>query len=166
MTAAMLNNLRRDALEKMRKARTEPMQTDRRFVPDSREMLTQEKLLIVQGEDVARAKSLIECGADIFEWQPQIYKADALSRMLAEADGVKTALVLPAVMRSDELEHIHAWVCENAEKLSGVVANNPGQLALSWPVPVSGGQGLNVMNHACAAFYAALNVNRLTVSAS
>ena len=67
-------------------------------------------------------------------------------------------------MHSDELEHIHAWACENAEKLSGVVANNPGQLALSWPVPVSGGQGLNVMNHACAAFYAALTVNRLTVS--
>ena len=41
---------------------------------------------------------------------------------------------------------------------SGVVANNPGQLALSWPVPVSGGQGWNVMNHACAAFYAVLNV--------
>lgn len=164
MTAAMLNNLRRDALEKMRKARTEPIQTDRRFVPDSCEMPAQEKLLIVQGEDVARAKSLIECGADIFEWQPQVYKADALSHMIAEADGVKPALVLPTVMHSDELEHIHAWVCENAEKLSGVVANNPGQLALSWPVPVSGGQGLNVMNHACAAFYAALNVNRLTVS--
>ena len=112
MTAAMLNNLRRDALEKMRKARTEPIQTDRRFVPDSCEMPAQEKLLIVQGEDVAKAKSLIECGVDVFEWQPQIYKADALSRMLAEADGVKPALVLPAVMHSDELEHIHAWVCE------------------------------------------------------
>ena len=164
MTAAMLNNLRRDALEEMRKARIQPAQTDRWFVPKSCEMPKQERLLIVPGENVASAKTLLECGADRFEWQPQIYKPDVLSRMIEEDDGVKPALVLPVVMYSDELEHIHTWVCENAERLSGVVANNPGQLALSWPVPVSGGQGLNVMNHACAEFYTALNVNGLTVS--
>ena len=67
----------------------------------------------MQGRRFSAGKSLIECGGH-FEWQPQVYKADALSRMLAEADGVKPALVLPAVMHSDELEHIHAWVCENA----------------------------------------------------
>lgn len=67
-------------------------------------------------------------------------------------------------MHSDELTHIHAWICENAERFGGVVVNNAGQLALDWPVPVSGGQGLNVMNHACAEFYTVLRVNRLTVS--
>lgn len=164
LTAAMLNNLRRDALAKMREARIKPNQTDRRFDFKMCEMPKQERLLIVQHEDLAQAKSLTACGADVFEWQPQTYRIAALERMIEKADGVKPVFVLPAVMNSDELEQIHAWVCEHAENLSGVVANNVGQLALAWPVPVSGGQGLNVMNHACAEFFTALNVNRLTVS--
>ena len=164
MTAGMLNAMRRDALEQMRKARLEVAQTDRRFVPQACEMPKQERLLIVQGEDLGRAKALLGCGADAFEWQPQIYRPEALNRALQSAQDIKPIFVLPAVMHSDELTHIHAWVCENAERFGGVTANNAGQLALDWPVPVFGGQGLNVMNHACAVFYMALNVNRLTVS--
>ncbi len=164
MTASMLNGLRRDALEKIREARIEIKQTDRRFVSKPCQMAKQEHLLIVQGEDLANAKALLDCGADVFEWQPQVYRLDALNHALEHADGVKPTLVLPAVMHSDELKHLHTWVEQNADKLSGVVANNPGQLALAWPVRVSGGQGLNVMNHACAEFYAALHVDRLTVS--
>ena len=164
MTASMLNGLRRDALEKIREARIEIKQTDRRFVSKPCQMAKQEHLLIVQGEDLANAKALLDCGADVFEWQPQVYRLDALNHALEHTDGVKPTLVLPAVMHSDELEHLHTWVEQNADKLSGVVANNPGQLALAWPVRVSGGQGLNVMNHACAEFYAALHVDRLTVS--
>ena len=164
MTAAMLNNLRRDALEKMRENRIAPFKTDRRFIPKACEMPKQEKLLIVQNDDVTKAKTLLACGADLFEWQPQVYKPEVLSRMIEGADGVKPVFVLPAVMHSDELERLHAWVCDHAERLSGVVVNNPGQLALSWPAPVSGGQGLNVMNHACAEFYTTLGTNRLTVS--
>ncbi len=164
MTASMLNGLRRDALEKIREARIEIKQTDRRFVSKPCQMAKQEHLLIVQGEDLVNAKALLDCGADVFEWQPQVYRLDALNHALEHADGVKPTLVLPAVMHSDELKHLHTWVEQNADKLSGVVANNPGQLALAWPVRVSGGQGLNVMNHACAEFYAALHVDRLTVS--
>ena len=164
MTASMLNGLRRDALEKIREARIETKQTGRRFAPKPCQMAKQEHLLIVQGEDLANAKALLDCGADVFEWQPQVYRLDALNHALEHADGVKPAFVLPAVMHSDELEHLHTWVERNADKLSGVVTNNPGQLALAWPVRVSSGQGLNVMNHACAEFYAALHVDRLTVS--
>lgn len=164
MMASMLNGLRRDALEKIREARIEMIQTDRRFVSKPCQMAKQEHLLIVRGEDLANAKALLDCGADVFEWQPQVYRLDALNHALEHADGVKPTLVLPAVMHSDELKHLHTWVEQNADKLSGVVANNPGQLALAWPVRVSGGQGLNVMNHACAEFYAALHVDRLTVS--
>ena len=164
MTASMLNSLRRDAIEKMRKMRIKPAQTDRRFVPEVCEISKQEHLLIVQGEDLTRAGALLNCGADIFEWQPQVYRIEALDHMLQQAENVKPTFVLPAVMQSDELDQIHAWVERNAEKLSGVAVNNPGQLELAWPVPVSGGQGLNVMNQACAAFYSALRVNRLTVS--
>ena len=164
MTASMLNGLRRDALEKIREARIEIKQTDRRFVSKPCQMAKQEHLLIVQGEDLANAKAFLDCGADVFEWQPQVYRLDALNHALEHADGVKPTLVLPTVMHSDELKHLHTWVEQNADKLNGVVANNPGQLALAWPVRVYGGQGLNVMNHACAEFYAALHVDRLTAS--
>ena len=82
MTAAMLNNLRRDALEKMRENRIAPFKTDRRFIPKACEMPKQEKLLIVQNEDVTKAKTLLACGADLFEWQPQVYKPEVLSRMI------------------------------------------------------------------------------------
>ena len=164
MTASMLNGLRREALEKIRKARIELKQTDRRFASKACTMPEQEHLLIVQGERLENARVLLDCGADVFEWQPQVYRPDVLDRMVQQADGVKPVLVLPAVMHSDELEHLHEWVEKHADKLSGVVANNPGQLESAWPVPVSGGQGLNVMNRACAEFYTALCVNRLTVS--
>lgn len=164
MTAGMLNALRRDALEKIRKARIELKQTDRLFTPKKCQMPVQEHLLIAQGEDLNKAHALLAGGADRFEWQPQVYRLDALNHALQSAEGVKPLFVLPSVMHSDELTHIHAWICENAERFGGVVVNNVGQLALDWPVPVSGGQGLNVMNHACAEFYTVLRVNRLTVS--
>ena len=164
MTAGMLNALRRDALEKIRKARIELKQTDRLFTPKKCQMPVQEHLLIAQGEDLNKAHALLAGGADQFEWQPQVYRLDALNHALQSAEGVKPLFVLPSVMHSDELTHIHAWICENAERFGGVVVNNVGQLALDWPVPVSGGQGLNVMNHACVEFYTVLRVNRLTVS--
>lgn len=106
----------------------------------------QEKLLIVQSENLSAAKELMAGGADVFEWQPQVYREKELTRVLDENPDVQPALVLPAVLHSDELAHLYEWVCKNAARLSGVVANNPGQFELKWPVPVWGGQGLNVMN--------------------
>ena len=87
-----------------------------------------------------------------------------LTRVLDENPDVQPALVLPAVLHSDELAHLYEWVCKNAARLSGVVANNPGQFELKWPVPVWGGQGLNVMNAECAKFFTALGAQRLTAS--
>jgi len=37
-------------------------------------------------------------------------------------------------------------------------------LDMNWPVPVYGGQGLNVVNRESAAFYTALGTKRLTAS--
>ena len=65
-----------------------------------------------------------------------------LTRVLDENPDVQPALVLPAVLHSDELAHLYEWVCKNAARLSGVVANNPGQFELKWPVPVLGRTGI------------------------
>ena len=164
MTAGMLNGLRREALEKIRLARIAPTKTDGRSVCPACELPEQEKLLIVQGENLSAAKELIACGADIFEWQPQIYREKELTQALEQNPDVSPALVLPAVLHSDELTHLHEWVCQNASRLCGVVANNPSQFELGWGIPVWGGQGLNVMNTECAKFFTALGAQRLTAS--
>jgi len=108
------------------------------------------------------ARALLESGADVFEWQPQDYRN--LEEQLARAGGVRPALVLPAMMRTDELEAAHEFVCQNADELCGVVLNNVGQFETDWPVPVCGGQGLNVMNAQSAAFFAGLGARGLTLS--
>lgn len=164
MTAGMLNSLRREALEQIRLARIAPKQTDGRSVHMECSLPAQERLLIVQGENLDDAKELMACGADVFEWQPQIYREKELTQALERNPDVLPALVLPVVLHSDELTHLHEWVCRNAARLSGVVANNPGQFELKWPVPVWGGQGLNVMNAECAKFFTALGAQRLTAS--
>ena len=120
--------------------------------------------LIVQSERLEDAPALIECGADVFLWAPQNYTLKVLEKEVLEAGSVKPVLVLPAVMRSQELDEVHGFVCGHKERLLGVVINNPGQFALKWPVPIFGGQGLNIMNRECAAFFHALGAKRLTAS--
>ena len=78
--------------------------------------------------------------------------------------GVRPVLVLPAAMRTQELSALHGFVRRHAGELSGVTAQNIGQLGLAWPVPLWGGQGLNVMNAECAKFLTARGVSKLTAS--
>ena len=164
MTAGMLNALRRDALQAMKEARTRIVREDAEPVHTSVQMPAQQRLLIAQGESLADGAALLSCGADVFVWEPQDMTPDALERALNQHSGVKPMLVLPAVMRTKELADIQALVCRYAERFAGVMVNNVGQLACEWPVEIVGGQGLNVMNGECAAFYTALGVKRLTAS--
>lgn len=164
MTAGMLNALRRDALDAMRKARIEVLRDKREGISRPVQMPEQQRLLIAQGERLSDAKALLEAGADFFVWEPQVYRASDLQRALDGEEDLKPILVLPAAMRTDELTEIHAFVSQNRERLAGVQLNNAGQLDLNWPLPLYGGQGLNVMNGSCAAFYTALGAERLTAS--
>lgn len=164
MTAGALNALRRDGLAALRTARThaKPVQAEPMHMPVVRP--AQEKLLIVQSGALDTAYDLLAAGADVFCWQPHSYLEDTLEKALADNPGATPALVLPAVTYSRELDRLHAFVCRHKEHFCAVVANNVGQLEPAWPVPVWGGQGLNVMNSACAGFYYALGATRLTAS--
>ena len=164
MTAGMLNALRRDALEAIREARIAVVRSGAQGKAMPAEMPVQQKLLIVQSEKLSDMPELMECGADVFYWEPQIYTPEAIEAQLDKQADVRPVLMLPAVMASHELAAIHELVCSKADCFSGVVANNIGQFGLEWPVPVLGGQGLNVMNGECAAFYSALGAKRLTAS--
>lgn len=164
MTAGMLNSLRRDALAAMQRARiakdikaTVPKVYDVDFP-------VQQKVLIAQSERLSDAEALLNAGADVFYWEPQIYSAEHLSNQLAKVPGVHPVLVLPAFMLSSELDEIYRFVCSNKERFAGIVANNAGQLEMDWPIEMIGGQGLNVMNAESAKIFTALGVKRLTAS--
>ena len=164
MTAGMLNALRRDALEAMRRARTQVVRPNRQPVCEPCVFPERERLLLVQGERLEEAQALLDAGADAFEWLPQSYQAEALESQLKKRGTVCPWLVLPAVTQTEELDALHAFVCRHTQALSGVVVNNIGQLEKDWPVPVTGGQGLNVMNDECARFLTVLGARRLTAS--
>ena len=164
MTAGMLNALRRDALEAMRDARIQVIRSGAQGKAMPVQMPAQQKLLIVQSEKLSDMAQLLESGADVFYWEPQLYTPESIEAQLDKVPAAQPVLVLPAVMNSDELAQIHALVCKKADRFAGVVANNIGQFGLKWPVPVLGGQGLNVMNGECAAFYHVQGAKRLTAS--
>lgn len=168
MTAGMLNDLRREGLAAMRAERIRVCPAERcaEQKPASGAlagMKGERPLLIAQGERLEDARALLQSGADFFAWQPQDYRD--LEGELRRSQGVRPALVLPAMMRTDELDAAYGFVCRHADALCGVVLNNVGQFELEWPVPIFGGQGLNVMNAQSAAFFAELGARRLTASA-
>lgn len=164
MTAGMLNSLRRDALDAMKKARIQiPEYHSQRGMLKEIVLPEAERLLIAQSEQLSEAEELMNAGADLFYWEPQIWSVEQLERDL-ENTRIKPTLVLPAVMRTDELTQIHRFVSQYADRFSGVQLNNVSQFDLRWPVPVSGGQGLNVTNRNCAAFFTDLGARRLTAS--
>ena len=164
MTAGMLNALRRDALEAMKAERIRIIRRDAK--PDAApvQMPAQQRLLIAQSENLRDMQVLIDCGADVFAWEPQVYTPEAIESQLDQVPDACPVLVLPFVISSEELSDVHDLVCRRADRFSGVMANNIGQFGLRWPVPVMGGQGLNVMNGECSAFYTAQGAKRLTAS--
>jgi len=164
MTASMLNGLRRDALTAMKTARIQVVREEKKGKKLQADMPAQEQILVVQSERLGDSSELTACGADTFYWEPQVYAPAAIEAELAKNPDAKPVLVLPAVMYSEELDRIYALVCAYADRFAGVAVNNIGQLGLKWPIPVYGGQGLNVMNGDCAAFCFAYGACRLTAS--
>jgi len=164
MTAGMLNALRRDALEAMKAERIKVVRRNAEPAAAPVQLPAQQRLLIAQSENLRDMQALLDCGADVFAWEPQVYTPEAIESQLDRDPQACPVLVLPYVISSEALSDIHALVCRRADRFSGVMANNIGQFGLKWPVPVVGGQGLNVMNGECAAFYTAQGAKRLTAS--
>lgn len=164
MPASALNSLRRDALEAMRQARITPVIVSGAPTKDLVQMPEQERILVVQSENLSDAAALLAAGADQYIWAPQNYNTGFLEREIQAAESIKLALAIPAFVQTEELREIHDFVIRHADRFSAVVINNPGQFELKWPVDCIGGQGLNVMNRECAAFFYALGAKRLTAS--
>ena len=154
-----INRLRRDALEKLLETPRLSFQ-----IADSPDFPKQERLLIVQTENLSEVTALLDAGADQVAWLPRDWQMGDMSHLLDLFPDRQVLLVLPAVTTSDELDEIHEMVTKNASLFSAVQINNLGQLDLSWPVPMVGGQGHNVMNSECASVLYSLGLTRLTAS--
>lgn len=165
MTVGALNVLRRDALEAIRLERIKIEHEKKTGVLSDAPIPAFEKKLIAQGERLCDAVSLLACGADQFFWYPQIYKETYLQQEIETyGEQVKPVLVLPAVTYTEQLNTLHRFVIKNSERIAAVQLNNIGQFGLKWPVPIYGGQGLNIMNSEAARFYEALGAQMLTLS--
>ncbi len=165
MPNGALNALRRDALSALRLERIKVIGQKKMPACEAAPRPERTRLLIAQGEELGNAHLLLACGADCFFWQPQVYSQSFLEReMAAHGDVVKPVFVLPAVTYTQELDRLHRFVCDHADTFVGVQLNNVGQFALEWPVPVYGGQGLNIANTEAARFYEALGAKMLTLS--
>lgn len=165
MTAGALNALRRDALEALRIERIRIIRHEKASVCEEAQIPACKPMLIAQGERLSDANSLLESGADMFFWQPQVYKTAFLEREIAAyCAAMKPVFVLPAVTYTDEIDALHRFVIKNMEKFSAVQLNNIGQFKLDWRIPVYGGQGLNITNQETARFYESLGAQMLTLS--
>ncbi len=164
MTNGMLNALRRSALEAMKQARTQIVKHPMQSVHIPCTMPTDQAQLIAQSERLCEAPHLLEAGADVYYWYPQDYRPQSIEQELSRYPKIQPVLVLPAMLRTQELQSIYELVVRFADRFSGVMLNNPGQFDYSWPVPVLGGQGLNIANMQSAQFFFALGAQRLTAT--
>ena len=83
-------------------------------------------------------------------WYPEDYREDALEGLateMREGDWLR----LPDVCEEETLQSLHRFVCQNKNRLGGVVLGTVGQLGLHWPVPYGAGSGIPVMNRQAAA---------------
>ncbi len=165
VTAGVLNALRRDSLAQLREERIRIVRDKKMPVCEKAELPAQRKMLIAQGENLNEAKALLEKGADCFFWYPQCYQKAYLEREIkAYGEAVKPVLILPSVTYTEQMNAIHGFVNEHKHLIAAVQLNNIGQFGLRWPVPVYGGQGLNIANQEAARFYEAMGAQMLTLS--
>lgn len=114
-------------------------------------------------ETLSEVPDLLAAGADQVAWLPRDYRIASLEAALASCS-TPVVFVLPTVTETEELRSIAGFVRANSSHFLAVQVNNIGQIGETWPVPVYGGQGLNVMNSECARMYTQLGLTRLTAS--
>ncbi|MBR5009203.1 MAG: DUF3656 domain-containing protein, partial [Clostridia bacterium] len=149
LSAAAVNSLRREALDKLAQARISAARgnwTRRRYVPAG--TVYQEDMLpprvAVQGDDARLLRRLLNEGADEAVYFPSDLRPEALEN--AGIDGM--FLYLPPVMAGDTLEKLHRFAADKAESIKGVYISNAGQLALEWPRERRFDFSMNIFNNA------------------
>lgn len=152
LSAAALNALRREGLERLAEARIQaqprPCAPALRFLAPERRAFTPR--LLVQTQRLEEVNALLSAGADEALFLPEDYRSQALEPMLS-AFPEKTRLILPAQCREESLTALRAL----AERYRVPLAfSSPGQWArfsaagMAW-------EGIPVMNGEAVVFLAA-----------
>lgn len=155
LPVSALNALRRDAVERLIRMRTEAFASSGRPLghdalsaaharphPDS--PIGPDTLAVIFS-DPALAEGLAQAGATLLCFAPRTFTPEALSRGLPRLPR-GAWLRLPPQMTQRTQDACLAVIRAHADRLGGVMAENVGQLGLSLPLPVLAGEGVPATN--------------------
>ena len=159
LPASQMNRMRRNAVQAMLQKRhssiIEYVNADCKK--------TEQRSLTAVTDVPEQIGPLFRSGADRVIFSPRNWDLTSLKSYVNKISQ-QVILELPQVLETQELKDIFEFVSYYKDKFCGVQLNNIGQFYYHWPVAVSGGLGLNIMNHLSAAFYFGLGAKRLTIS--
>ena len=153
LPVSALNALRRDAVERLIRTRTEAFASAGRpsrpdAVPSPRPQPDSPigpDTLAVIFSDPALAEGLAQAGATLLCFAPRTFTPEALSRDLPRLPR-GAWLRLPPQMTQRTQDACLAVIRAHADRLGGVMAESVGQLGLSLPLPVLAGEGVPATN--------------------
>lgn len=162
---SMLNALRRDALDKLLKARAAAFfgtEKEEQLRSPFKACIAEEALndaphgqinddearpdmLVIRFQEALLASRFVEIGADRLIYAPQEIEEGALHESI-EALPPGTWLELPPQTTEPTLEMLQEVIERHAQKLGGVVLGSIGQLGAIFPLPRALGNGVPVVN--------------------
>ena len=132
-TAAALNALRREGLEKLNALRTAVTRECRPLeAPPPLSEGEGPKLLLAQSGDPAVLALALNSGADRAVFAPEDVRREGLDAAL-DALPERFDLAVPAVLTGDALAALNAWARRHGDRIETAFLSNIGQFALDWP---------------------------------
>jgi len=157
--ASMINQLRRDALEKLKAERLSYFRrTDKTALPYKSSPLPRENgktRLVACASDIEKLELLRKAGADEAAFLPKDIRRGALDDCIKNVKDF--FLVLPPVTPRKSLEYLSEWALRNEDRISGVYISNIGQTAVKWPGETRYDYPMNIANGEALRFLNAEN---------
>ena len=147
---SVLNNLRREGLAALRRARTDAFARAEAPAFEA----PPERLPAGELPDMLIFRHPAQLPAELPDglrliWYPEDFRPEALAQGLAALpEGVW--LHLPMVCEEETLQGLRRFAQAQGGRLGGVVLGSVGQLGLDWGLPVGAGSGVPVMNRRAA----------------
>ena len=114
--------------------------------------------------DASLAQSLLDAGADAFEWSPSDMRASYLDGQARLLPRERCAFVVPEFLTDAELDGLFNWYNSNRSSFAAVVISNPGQLMLPWGAPVYADAAVHTFNARAADVLRGEGCERVTLS--
>jgi putative protease len=168
----VLNELRNDAVNVLRKKRTELYYREcskSSLEPvNSRAAANTNPLLCVAVSTVEDAEAAVDAGADVIYFaglhMPSFDEISAVKKQ-CQSGGTSLYLSTPRIIKNGEMKDLF-WLLEEARECSGLLVANMGmvRLASERQIPFVTDTPLNIFNHHSCSFLKNLGVRRITAS--